>query len=339
MRSFWLFRSDIKALEYYHKYTDYQEFINKCHDFYLLQGIEFLENGYFDEVIIWRVTDKPKKDIVFDIDGKKFIQRWVKNLTETLKYPEPDISFWRGGFRIYDHVTKMKPNHFGLKLYLGAGKRVAPQYGGKYDVILLEDNRDIKKGKICLPFYKTASPRIFYPMNQEIKYDICWPCNFTQIRYKGQELFIKTISKNPWLKNLKIIHTGNKPHVGISLCKKYGVKNIEFKGLVDRPTLNKLLNQSKFGLNLSNLQDGCPRVSTEILMSGTPLIIRDTVRLLPYFKRRGAVEVSEKNLTKKIKENFNTHSVLKNYLLDAIQTDLSFSHICEKNINLWFGQK
>lgn len=339
MKSFWLFRSDIKGLEYYHKYKNINDFLNGCHDFYLLQGLEFLRKNHFDEVIIWRVTKTPRDDIIFEVNGKKFIQRWVNHLSETLKYPKPHVSFWRGGFQIYDHVTKMNPKHFGLKLYLGAGRRIIPQYGGKYDILLMEDKRDFQKGKNCIPFYKTASPIIFHPVIKEKEYDICWPCNFTQIRYKGQELFIKIISKNPFLKNLKIVHVGNKPQMGMKLCKKYGVDNIEFRGLVDRPLLNNLLNRSKFGLNMSNLQDGCPRVSTEILMSGTPLIVRDTVRLLPYFKRKGVVEVNENNVAKKIRENYNNHEVLRNSLIDAIETHLSFEKICEKNINLWFGRE
>ena len=48
MRSFWLFRSDIKALEYYHEYKDLQTFKSKCHDYYLLLPLWLLENDYFD---------------------------------------------------------------------------------------------------------------------------------------------------------------------------------------------------------------------------------------------------------------------------------------------------
>ena len=68
--------------------------------------------------------------------------------------------------------------------------------------------------------------------------------------------------------------------------------------------MNDVLNHSMFGLCLSNLQDGCPRVITEVLMSGTPLIMS--------------------NLTK---YNFEVN--------EAIKDELSFDTIVKKNIDQW----
>lgn len=337
MRRFWLFRSDIKALEYYHKFKDLKSFEENCHDFYLLQGLWLLRNDHFDEVVIWRITDSPRDDIIFDVNGKKFIQRWVKNLRKTFDYEKPEISFWRGGFAIYDQVTSQNPKHFGLKLYLGAGRRITPQWGGKYDYLLMEDERDFVKKQKCIPFYKTASPNIFKPLDLLPKYDICWPCNFTQLKYKGQDLFLSAVGKIKPLSELKIVHCGNHPHIGKKLCLKYGVKNVEFMGPVDRKKLNSLLNKSKYGLNLSNLLDGCPRVSTEILMSGTPLFLRDKTRLLNYFRRIGVLELNERNLVHRIVENLHLYDKHKIQLLDAIEKELSFDTICAKNLELWRG--
>jgi len=119
-----------------------------------------------------------------------------------------------------------------------------------------EDQGDFRKEKNCKPFFKTASPDIFrvHPWSklEKFEYDICWPCNFKQIRYKGQEQFIKAVSKSAYLKSLKIVHCGNQPQVGKNLCKKYGVTNIEFKGEVDRVELCHILNLSKFGLCMSD---------------------------------------------------------------------------------------
>jgi hypothetical protein len=250
------------------------------------------------------------------------------------------MSFFRGGFQEYDEITSQIPEAFGLKLYLATGRRTYPQWGGVYDVFLQEDKRDFKAGKRCIPFYKTASPKIFFPYltlqeNQHDHYDICWPCNFAQIRYKGQEYFIETISENKDLQKLKIAHCGNKPGVGKQLCEQYGVKNIKFMGEVDRQRLNVILNHSKFGLCLSNLQDGCPRVATEILMSGTGLILSNLTRLLPYYKEKGVVVVNQKNISGKIRGAIKNH---KQYRILAAQTaieELSFDTICHKNINEW----
>jgi len=335
MRRFWEFRSNIRALEYYHEYKKLATFKENCHDYYMLFPLWMLENNFFDEVIIWRLTKTPRKDIIFNVNGKKYIQRWVTNFRETFKSPSPDISFWRGGFPEYDDVTKTKPKHFGKKIYLGAGRRIFSQWQGNYDAYLIEDERDYVKNANCIPFYKTAAPNIFRPLGLEKKWDICWPCNFTQIKYKGQKLFIDLISKNPELQKLKIIHCGNKPEVSQMMCNKAGINNIEFYGLTERGLLNKILNQSRLGLNLSNMTDGCPRVSTEVLMSGTPLILRDTVRLLDHFKSAGVVDVTKDNITNKITWALDHHDQLSFELEEAIKKDLSFDFINQKNIELW----
>lgn len=339
MRRFWLFRSNLIPLEYYHNYKDLQTFEKNCHDYYMLLPLWLLQHDYFDEVTIWRLTKTDKPPIIFDVNGKKYIQRWVTNFHETFNYTSPDISFWRGGFKEYDQVTKDKPLHFGLKLYLGAGRRQFSQYGGIYDSFLIEDERDFRISYKCIPFYKTASPHIFYPFKKkvDILWDICWPCNFIQLKYKGQEFFIKQIAQNPTLKQLKIVHCGNKPEVGKRIAKENGVKNIEFLGSVDRPKLNRILNSSKFGLNLSNMKDGCPRISTEILMSGTPLILRNSVRLLNEYKKEGmgVINISDKNIIKKIIRGMNNYILYKNQVLSSISNELSFDNTNQKNINRW----
>jgi hypothetical protein len=338
MRRFWLFRSNLIPLEYYHKYKDLKLFKNNCHDYYLLLPLWLLENDYFDEVTIWRLTKKPKDPIVFDIQGKKFIQRWTNNFKNTIQYPKPDMAFFRGGFRIYDQFTKKYPNFSKFKIYLGAGQRINAKWGGIYDLFLMEDDQDIINNSNTHPFYKTASPSVFFPYkksNVVPSWDICWPCNFTQLSYKGQEFFIREVSKSPYLKSLKITHCGNKPQIGQRLCEKYGVKNIKFNGLLDKNALNHMLNYSKFGLNLSNRTDGCPRVSTEILMSETPLIIHEQTRLLSYYKKKGVVEVNDKNIAKKIKHAMENYDRYKDEVKDAIQHELSFDETNKKNIDLW----
>lgn len=337
MKSLWIFRSNIRDLEYYHRYRFLQEFKEKCHDFYLLQGIFYLKHEFVDEVIIWRLQPEEKvKDIVFNIHGKKFIQKFVDDFSECLKFPKPFISLWRGGFSEYDKLTKKHHKFFGPRsLYLGAGRRLFPQYGGKYDVILLEDERDFDKSFKCLPFYKTANPEIFRTALFTKKYDLCWISNFSQIRHKGQEFFISSVSKSKFLKSLKIVHVGNKPEVGRKLCRKYNVNNIEFKGWLRRITLNMILNQSRIGIVTSNQVDGCPRVSTEVLMSGTPLLVRDETRLLSYYKKNGVVEFNSKNVSEKIK------TVLSNYddyyikLQVSIENNFSLNNICRMNWKLW----
>ena len=227
MKTFWLFRSNLTNLEYYHSYTNLEDFEKNCHDFYMLFPLWLLRNNYVDQVVVWRLTKKPRQNIDFNVDGKLYSQRWVTHLRKVYKQQKATYSLFRGGFPEYDQVVNGRPDHFGLKLYLGTGKRTYPQYGGKYDIYLQEDQRDNKSGYSCLPFYKTASPHIFHPIeNSKIKYDICWPANFTQHRYKGQAFFITEIAKNPYLKGLKIVHLGNDPKLGRQMCIKNGINKI-----------------------------------------------------------------------------------------------------------------
>jgi len=338
MKRFWLFRSDIRELEYYHSYKDFETFEKKCHDFYLMMGVEFLKMNVFDEVTIWRLHPKVKQPhYIMEVNGKRFIQRWVDDFKHCVDYPrfnygKPDVSFFRGGFKEYCDLVKEKGNSLGKKLYLGAGKRITPQYGGIYDKILVESEYELTRGRIS--FYKTCNPHIFKPLDLDKKYDICMMSNFTQAHMKGQEFVIDQISKSKYLQSLKFVHLGNNPHVGKKMCNHYKVNNIEFKGWVDRPTANKILNQSKFGLMSSTLQDGCPRVSTEMLCSGTPLLIRNTTRLLPYYKKYGVVEFGDNNLEERVKHAIYIHSTLYKELRNNLDR-LSYKKICEKNINLW----
>ena len=70
MRRFWLFRSNLIPLEYYHEFKDLDTFEKNCHDYYMLLPLWLLQNNFFDEVTIWRLTKNPKEDIIFDVNGK-----------------------------------------------------------------------------------------------------------------------------------------------------------------------------------------------------------------------------------------------------------------------------
>lgn len=340
LNTMWLFRSNIKDLEYYHKYSDLKTFEANCHDFYLLMLTMLLKREKLNRAIVWRLK-KPGvnlPDIVFDINGRQFVQKFVNNFIECLTYPKPDITLWRGGFPEYDQMTRTNYRFFSPRsLYLGAGRRIYPQFGGKYDAILIEDERDANPSYKTLPFYKTASKTIFRPVESEQIFDICWPCNFSQLKFKGQEFFISEIGKSTYLKSLKIVHVGDRPERGQSLCQKYGVDNIKFLGSLTRPELNMVLNSSSIGINLSNNTDGCPRVSTEILTSRTPLLIREQTRLLNFYKNEefGCIVFKDNELEQKIKYALNNLERLNKNVWIAEGTHLYMENIWRKNWKIW----
>ncbi len=331
----WLFRSNLRELEPYHKYLNLEEFEKECHDFYILQLIWFLRNNKFDEAVVWRLTPKvDQSDIVFDINGKKLIQKFVKDFSQCFIYPKPNVSFFRGGFPEYDRVVSSSPSFFGLKLYLAAGRRVNPK-NKIYDKILVESEKDLRSASF-IPFYKTANPLIFKPLNVERpKYDLIWICNFSQLRFKGQDFFFEKVSKSAFLKSLKILHIGNKRVIGSSVCKNMGIQNIRFGGYFTRPEVNLYLNHGKFGIVTSNTIDGCPRVSTEVMCSGTPLILREQTRLLKYYKDFGSViPFNDSNLEEIVRYCIKNYQALKHKAIKNID-NLSMDKICTKNLDLW----
>ena len=337
----WLFRSNLKILESYHSANNIEDFKKVCHDFYLLQLIWYLENNYLDEAIVWRLAP-PNKDPLklnkhWKINGKWFSQVWVTNFEEALTQGDlhADISFFRGGFPEYDKLTRHNnKNKLGKKLYLGAGKRTKPIYKGKYDKILFEEESSWNSFEV--PFYKTANPSIFYPqeLTEEPLYDICYIANFSQWRYKGQEQFIKDIANSKYLQSLRIVHVGNKSEVGESLCKKHKVSNIKFSGWVDRWEINKILNKSKFGLVYSNKNDGCPRVITEVLCSGTPLLISENTRMLEYYQAMGIITFKDNEFSEYVDVAMDASNVIKES--SKMHADkISMEQICKLNWAMW----
>ena len=333
----WLFRTNLRILEYYHSFTNLEQFKTNCHDFYLLMCLCYLENNYVDEVVVLRL--KPKvdiKDIVFTIRGKTFTQKFVNSFYDIYKFPKPTISFFRGGFQEYCMITKRQHAFFGNSLYLGAGRRVFPQYGGRYRKVLVESDEDLKHS-LTYPFFKTANNKIFYPVEKQVKnYDLCWICNFSEINFKGQEYFISEVSKSKELQKISIVHMGNEPGKGIDLCKKFGVSNIKFLGHLKRPEINTFLNESRLAIVTSNEYDGSPRVVTEVLMSGTPLLIRNKTRLLNFYKEKGVVTFDDNEVESKVIEGLNRNEELRKELVNNM-SNISLGQICNLNFKLWIS--
>lgn len=332
----WIFRTNLRPLEYYHKFKEINEFKTYCHDFYLLMGLWYIENDFFDEVIVWRLKPKDQdiSDITFKVRENVFTQKFTDSFYKVVELPTPTISLFRGGFQEYCMITKRQPAHFGISLYLGAGRRVFPQYGGRYKKVLVESDEDLNQSS-TVPFFKTANNKIFYPFKiNNLKYDLCWICNFTEVNYKGQEYFIEQLSRSKYLKSLNIIHIGNESTKGINLCQKFGVSNINFLGYLTRPEVNNFLNQSRIAIITSDENDGSPRVITEVLASCTPLLIREKTRVLNFYKEKGVVEFRDNELEDKVKYTLNKRESLRQDLLENLDT-ISLGQICLLNYRIW----
>lgn len=341
MRSIYLFRTNLKELEYYHKFKTLDEFKKGCHDFYLIQGLWLLENNIIDEFIVWRLKPEPSYigNSFILRNGGRFYQRFVDKFEDIFNplynyNHKPMISFFRGGFPEYDHLVSKYPNGLGKTLYLGAGQRTTPKYSGEYDKILVENDEDLKKIPNSIPFFKTCNPEIFHMNKREPMYDICFLANFTQKEYKGQRFFLNAIASSSFLKSLDIVHFGNKPEIGERWCKELNITNVKFGGHKSRTFLNQIINKSKFGLVCSNLKDGCPRVITEILCCGTPLLLRNTTRLLNYYKTNNVIVFGDKEVDKKIKWAFDNYDKIKQEAINNLK-NVHIDKICDVNYKLW----
>jgi len=337
----WIFRSNLRIFEYYHKINNLAEFKEKCHDFYLLLGLELLRTQRVQkEVIIWRQTPPNVKpfEILFSVKSNNgsvafFRQKFVSNFSDCFLNEKPDITLFRGGFPEYDDLVKRDKEFFGLSLYLPTGIRVKPIYGGSYDEILIESLSDFSSG---VPFYKTANPEVFFHQKHSLKpkeFDLILPSNFSNSKQKGQEYFItQVVAISSFLKSLKILHAGNEPSKGTQICNKVNVTNIHFLGWQSRKTLNFLFNKSKFVVITSTKLDGCPRTLTEAMCSGTPVCVYKDTRALPYYENIPGFERFEtaSDLERIIKDN-----EIKEVIVDP-QRKLDFSTIVEKNFSLWF---
>jgi len=348
MKTLYLFRSNLRHLEYYHHYKTYEEFVNKCHDFYLLFPLELLKLGKFEKVIIWRLSNKPMKDIVFKFKnnvGTKgiFIQKFChRSFDEAFALPRPDVTIFRGGFREYDMVVNKIKGFFGKTFYLGASRRLVPEFGGKYDYILYEseldlpDNFNMIKGRFKR-FFKTANPKIFYSKNiSKPEFDIIWPWKYTSDHRKGEKFFLNGLSKHSELQKLKIYHCGNEPKKAMKLFESYGVKNIICDDIKHYHEMNDIINNGICGLMTSDKEDGCPRLSTEIMSCGVPLLIRDTTRILDYYNGDGRFNYSDID---GLYSNFLYIKKNRNIIIEnmkyRLQKDLSMEKICMMNVREW----
>ena len=335
---FWLFRSNLPQLEPYHEYiNDKERFIEECYDFYLLMSLSFLQQDFFDKVVIWRI--KPKlnnninKEYSYNIGEKQFVQKFVTSFDECLFEKErPQISLFRGGFPEYDSALRKNKNAFGKSVYLGAGKRTIPN-NNLYDLVLFEDDREryYKNFRTGL-FYKTSNSNFFYPICNEDMYDILWICNFSQITQKGQEFFFSLISRSNILKSLRIFHIGNLEFRGRSLATKYKVTNVKFFGYKKRKEINKLLSFTKLAIVTSNQNDGSPRVISEILCSGTPLLIRNITRCPSKYKQLpGVFEYTEKTIEEQLRYVLTNYKKLRQQMAKLNRNELSIDNISRLN--------
>ncbi len=223
-----------------------------------------LEDDDYGELWYWG-GDRTK------LYANNFMERWIPSFRNYKRGFVPDVIFCRGGFQEYH--WPLSYFHKAIKIYYGAGRRFLPQPGfGNYGIILQDSPEQLEICKKKFPealttlFVKPAADNIFYPVDVEKEYDVCFPANASQ-PFKGHEFVYRTVPRD-----IKLLNLGNNPN-----RYKHPNNVTAFRSL--RTDMAKHISSCKVGIvTVSSKIDSCPRVIPEMLSCGIPIVVLDDVR-------------------------------------------------------------
>lgn len=241
--------------------------------FWLLKQLK--EKGVFDEVQI--IIESNRGPGSTHIEGIPCLVIPEISLVHQFLKPE-DIIWVRGGFRTwFVHLEQIKKKGHWLLLYAANTGR---ERWSIWDLIFydyIEQPKIDRIGRLWVKFHKPVSPKIFYPTDSKLIYDVCVGASHIHDR-KGQWRTIEALAyyKHTTERNLKAImpgrfvrgsHTTNIPKI----VDSEGL-DVTLTGMVTRPKLREVLNQSKIFVYLGEHGQN-DRGPIEALCCGTPIII------------------------------------------------------------------
>lgn len=212
--------------------------------------------------------------------GKGCNEKYSKNITLTTEKPKKqfDYIFARGAHPYYIPILNRQR---GFKIRYGAGRRYYPKEKIKYDLILVDDEK--QKEKIDLPnvrLWLKPAPVQWKPVNVRKKYDVCYIANAPQAEMKRIKWVYRTVPKN-----LKVLHLGIKSSIRPP-------KNVTRKH-VPHKEMPRYISRCKVGIVPYKEIDSAPRALVEMLACGLPVVALNSVM---FWKERYPVEVSSKRM-------------------------------------------
>lgn len=192
--------------------------------------------------------------------------RWVKSLKDYKPLHRPNIIFNRGGFEEPANFIK---GDFGVyKIYYGAGKRIIPKDGVKYDLVLVDSEKQLerarKKGLPAHLWTKPCAENIFYPRYVKKEFDVCFVANGQQADIKQVKWVYETIPKG-----LTCLHLG--------LKSKYKTPKNIFRERSLRKDMAAQMSRCRVGIVPYKAIDSAPRVISEMHAVGLPVLALVTV--------------------------------------------------------------
>jgi hypothetical protein len=182
-------------------------------------------------------------------------------------FKRPTHIFARGAFPYY--IPTLKRFKKAYKVRYAAGKRLVPEKNIRYDLILVDSEKQKKKVQKKFPklrvevFFKPAANH-FKPMDVEKKYDVGFVAAIPEDRRKRVKWVYKNLPKG-----LKVLQLGHKPKFKVP-------KNVKIKH-VKSDKMPKMISQCKTIICPYTEDDSGPRIIAEALACDVRPYILDTV--------------------------------------------------------------
>lgn len=253
-------------------------------DFYCLLAKSMVDQGFFDQSEVWIGGDESNEGVVYESDGFKV--RLFRSLENTTDY-NPDVLFTRGGYSEYIPVLERYKD--AIKIYWCGGKNNVPVLPGKWDIILYTNEKLVPQFGSSKPVKMLkGAAEVFHPLEEEKIYDLCYVANINR-PVKNHKLLLDALRKID--KRLKVILVGEThdclpkyPGHATEMLKiaRSLDHNISTPGHQAKEEVNRIMNQSKFGIICSEVSDS-PRVLVEYLAAGIPVLCNKNLMDYSYY--------------------------------------------------------
>jgi hypothetical protein len=75
------------------------------------------------------------------------------------------------------------------------------------------------------------------------------------------------------------------------------------------------------------------------MMSGTPLLLRKSARLLNFYKKSGVIIFDDKSLKLKIQHGMFKYDAYKEQATENVQQKITMDKVCNMNLHIWNNSK
>jgi len=221
---------------------------------------------------------------------------------------KPNLIFNRGGYSDYSPFLDKYPKTF--KIYYGAGMRYVPSSRAGYNIVYVDSLKQVAKVKDKIPkcrvelLHKPTIASIFKPVFVPKIYDAVWMASSGNDA-KGYSWLT---SKLPFDSKILRIGTPDNWFKGATHL------NVDFTGKIERKEIPEWACKAKIGIVCDDGKyDSGPRILSEYLAMGIPILVRDTVRTdLNFFCNEQTGRIcNDKNFVQVFKDmvsNFEAYS-------------------------------